>query len=114
LLDARGGESRPAHFRQSTGTRAGAAVSSRRTSAASDLEPDHPAYPVIRAHKERLRRWILARARAGGAVDPVKLSRQLMVVFDGALVQSMVHGSARPGRNAHELGDALIDASGIQ
>jgi AcrR family transcriptional regulator len=81
------------------------------TSAASELAPNHPAHPVIRRHKERLRRWILTRARAAGAADPAKLSRQLMVVFDGALIQSLVQGSARPARDARELADALIDTA---
>jgi AcrR family transcriptional regulator len=81
------------------------------TSAASELPLDHPALPVIRRHKERLRRWILARARAGGADDPTKLSRQLMILFDGALVESLLQGSARPARDGREIADALIDAT---
>jgi AcrR family transcriptional regulator len=82
------------------------------TSAASELaDRGHPAHAVIRRHKERLRRWILTRARAAGAADPAKLSRQLMVVFDGALVQSLVHNSARPARDARELAEAMIDAA---
>jgi AcrR family transcriptional regulator len=82
------------------------------TSASSELADEHhPAHPVIRRHKQRLRRWILARARAGGAADPAKLARQLMIVFDGALVQSLVQRSTRPARDARGLADALIDAS---
>jgi len=82
------------------------------TSASSELaDPRHPAHPVIRRHKERLRRWLLARARTGGAAEPAKLSRQLMIVFDGALVQSLVQRSARPARDARELAEALIDAA---
>ena len=81
------------------------------TSASSELaDRDHPAHPIIRRHKERLRRWILARARAAEAADPVKLSRQLMLVLDGALVQSMVENSAKPARDARELAETLIDA----
>jgi AcrR family transcriptional regulator len=62
----------------------------------------HPAHPVIRRHKERLRRWMLTRARAAGAADPGQLARQLMIVFDGALVQSLLHRSARPAGDARE------------
>jgi AcrR family transcriptional regulator len=82
------------------------------TSAASELtDPNHPALPVIRRHKDRLRRWILARARAGGASDPAKLSRELMVVFDGAMVQSLINGSTKPARDAREIAGMLIDAA---
>jgi AcrR family transcriptional regulator len=80
-------------------------------SAVSELGPDHPAHPVIRRHKERLRRWMLARARAAGAADPPKLARQLMILFDGALVESLVQGSARPAQDAREIAVALIDAT---
>jgi hypothetical protein len=34
-----------------------------------------------------------------------------MVVFDGALVQSLVQRSARRARDARELAEALIDAA---
>ena len=75
------------------------------TAAASELaDPDHPAHPVIRGHKERLRRWMQTRARAAGASDPGKLSRQLMVIFDGAMAQSLVQRSARPARDARACG----------
>jgi AcrR family transcriptional regulator len=79
------------------------------TSAATELEPSHPAQPVIRRHKERLRHWMLVRAREAGARDPAKLSRRLMVLFDGALIQSVVQRSARPARDARDVAEALID-----
>jgi hypothetical protein len=34
-----------------------------------------------------------------------------MIVFDGALVQSLLHCSARPARDARELAETLIDAA---
>jgi AcrR family transcriptional regulator len=81
------------------------------TSASSELaDDDHPAHPIIRRHKDRLRRWLLVRARAAGADDPAALSRRLMIVFDGAMVQSLIQRSPRPARDAREAADALIDA----
>jgi AcrR family transcriptional regulator len=79
------------------------------TSAATELPAGHPAQPVIRRHKERLRRWMLVRAKAAGARDPAQLSRRLMVLFDGALIQSVVQSSARPARDAREVAETLID-----
>jgi AcrR family transcriptional regulator len=82
------------------------------SNAASELaDPDHPAHAVVRRHKDRLRRWILSRARAAGAIDPGRLSRQLMLVFDGAQAQSLVQRSARPVRDAREIANALIAAA---
>ena len=43
------------------------------TNASSELaDPDHPAHAVVRRHKERIRKWILTRARAAGAANPAQ------------------------------------------
>jgi AcrR family transcriptional regulator len=82
------------------------------TNAASELpDPDHPAHAVVRRHKERIRKWLRARARAAGAVDPEQLSRQLMLVFAGVQSQALVERSARPARDACIVANALIEAS---
>jgi AcrR family transcriptional regulator len=82
------------------------------TNAASELpDPKHPAHKVVRRHKERIRKWLLVRARAAGAADPEGLSRQLMLVFAGVQSQALVERSARPARDARRLAAALIDAS---
>jgi AcrR family transcriptional regulator len=78
--------------------------------AASELaDPDHPAREIIRRHKERVRRWVLERARAAGAADPALLSRQLVIVFDGAQMQSLMQGSAKPAREARALARTLVE-----
>jgi AcrR family transcriptional regulator len=74
-------------------------------------DPAHPAHEVVRRHKDRMRRWMLGRARAAGAADPGQLSRQLMVVYDGAQAQSLVQRSARPARDARKVARVLIDAA---
>jgi len=80
------------------------------TNAASELsDPDHPAHKVVRRHKERIRRWLLMRARAAGAANPEELSRRLMLVFAGVQSQALVERSPRPARDARRLAKALID-----
>jgi AcrR family transcriptional regulator len=82
------------------------------TNASSELaDPDHPAHAVVRRHKERIRRWILTRARAAGAANPAQLSRQLMLVFAGVQSEALVERSSRPAREARELARTLIDAA---
>jgi AcrR family transcriptional regulator len=82
------------------------------SNAASELaDPLHPAHEIVRRHKERIRRWILGRAKAAGAANPQKLSRQLMLVFAGVQSQALLERSSRPARDAHELARALIDAA---
>lgn len=80
--------------------------------ASSELaDPSHPAHAVVRRHKERLRRWIRARARAAGAADPEGLSRRLMVVFAGGQAQALVLRSVQPATDARAAARALVDAS---
>jgi AcrR family transcriptional regulator len=82
------------------------------TNAAAELaDPQHPAHAIVRRHKERIRRWILGRAKAAGAANPQQLSRQLMLVFAGVQSQALLERSARPARDAHDLARALIDAA---
>ena len=82
------------------------------SNAASELaDSAHPAHQIVRRHKERLRRWLLNRARAAGARDPAQLSRQLILVFDGAQAQSLVQRSSKPARDAREIAATLIDAA---
>jgi AcrR family transcriptional regulator len=79
------------------------------TNAAAELpDPDHPAHKVVRRHKERLRRWLRDRARAAGASDPETLSRELMIVFQGAQSQALIQHSGRPARDARVMASALI------
>jgi len=82
------------------------------TNASSELaDPDHPAHAVVRRHKERIRRWMLGRARAAGAANPAALSRQLMLVFAGVQSEALLERSSRPAREARELARTLIDAA---
>ena len=74
-------------------------------------DPDHPAHQVVRRHKERIRRWLLSRARAAGAANPEQLSRQLMLVFAGVQSQALLERSPRPARDARDLARALIAAA---
>ncbi|MGJ5892145.1 TetR/AcrR family transcriptional regulator [Streptomyces niveiscabiei] len=74
--------------------------------------PEHPASKVAYRVKENLREFFRAEAEKGGAGDPDLLSRQLVLVFDGA--------SARAGIGADDLKGllqplvgALLDAGGL-
>jgi hypothetical protein len=82
------------------------------SNAAAELaDVDHPAHAVVRRHKRRIHRWLLARARAAGADDPPALSRQLMVVLAGAQAQALVERSPRAAGDARVLVGTLLDAS---
>ncbi|MFM9444343.1 TetR/AcrR family transcriptional regulator [Streptomyces acidiscabies] len=73
---------------------------------------EHPASKVGHRVKENLREFFRAEAERGGAEDPELLSRQLVLVFDGA--------SARAGIGADDLKGllnptiaALLNAAGM-
>ena len=79
------------------------------SNAASELaDPSHPAHEVVRRHKERIRRWLLSRAKAAGAANPEQLARRLMLLFGGVQSQALLERSARPARDARDLARALI------
>lgn len=82
------------------------------TNAAAELaDPRHPAHKVVRRHKDRIRRWLSSRAKAAGATDPDRLSRQLMLVFAGVQSQALLERTAQPARDALDLARGLIDAA---
>lgn len=74
-------------------------------------DPDHPAHPVIRRHKDRFRQWLVTRAREAGAADPALLGRQLMIVYEGIQSQALVQRSAKPARDGRRLVSALLDSA---
>lgn len=74
-------------------------------------DSDHPAHKVVRRHKERIRRWLLRRARDAGARKPEELTRQLMLVFAGAQAQALVEQSPRAAREARAIAATLLDAA---
>jgi AcrR family transcriptional regulator len=79
------------------------------SNATSELaDPDHPAHKVVRRHKARIRRWLLARAKAAGAANPEQLTRRLMLVFAGVQSEALLERSARPARDARDLAGVLI------
>jgi AcrR family transcriptional regulator len=76
-------------------------------------DQSHPASRVARRVKANLTKFFRTEAEQGGAGDPVLLSRQLILVFDGA--------SARAGIGADDLTglilptvDSLLDVAGMR
>jgi AcrR family transcriptional regulator len=81
--------------------------------AATELaDPQHPARGVARAYKLQLRDFFAAQAERGGAADPQQLADQLLVVFDGAIVQAVMGTIRRPDAAAAAVA-ALLDAAGV-
>src|SRR5439155_5302914 len=74
------------------------------SNAASELaDPNHPAHEVVRRHKNRIRRWLLGRAKAAGAANPGQLTSRLMLLFAGVQSEALLERSPRPARDARDL-----------
>lgn len=78
--------------------------------AATELaDPRHPARRVARDYKLRLRDYFASQAERGNAKDPQRLADQLIVVFDGAIVQAVM-GTGVHADAARTAVQALLDA----
>lgn len=70
--------------------------------------PDHPARGPAMQHKERNREYVEQLAAAAGAMDPVSLSRQLMLLVEGAIVTALVQGDPMAAANAKAAASGLV------
>ena len=72
-------------------------------------DPGHPARRVARDYKLRLRDYFAGQAEQGHADDPQRLADQLVIIFDGAIVQAAM-GTGRRADAALTAASALLDA----
>src|SRR5215831_1368239 len=70
-------------------------------------DPGHPARQIARDYKLALRGYFARHAERGQAKDPQRLADQLIVVFDGAIVQAVM-GTLRHSDAARTAAQALL------
>ena len=75
-------------------------------------DPGHPARRIARDYKLRLRDYFARQAERGQAKDPQRLADELIVVFDGTIVQAVM-GTTRHHDAARTAVQALLDAHSI-
>jgi AcrR family transcriptional regulator len=80
--------------------------------AAELADPSHPARHVAREFKLRLRAHFLQQAEAGGAADAECLADQLLIIFDGAIVQAVMDLGSCEGAATQAVA-TLLDAHGV-
>ena len=76
--------------------------------AAELCDPKHPARAVCREHKESLRAYLEQLAAAAELKHPGKVAGQLLILVDGAIVTSLLAGSAAAVGDAKEAARVLI------
>jgi AcrR family transcriptional regulator len=75
-------------------------------------DPAHPARQVARRYKLGLRDFFAHQAESGGAADPQRLADQLALIFDGAIVQTVMGTGSGPNA-ARAAVEVLLDAQGV-
>jgi AcrR family transcriptional regulator len=74
-------------------------------------DPGHPARQVAREFKLTLRDFFAREAKRGEATDPAMLADQLLMLFDGAMVQAVM-GTAASGSGDRDIVPASLAAAG--
>jgi AcrR family transcriptional regulator len=71
---------------------------------------EHDIFQVSRLHKERLLAFIEQRCSAGGFTEPAALSRQLLILVDGAIAVALVSGDANAAFDARRSAQSVLAA----
>jgi AcrR family transcriptional regulator len=80
-------------------------------SARLDLpDDDHPAAPVVVAHKDGMLRELAALLTEIGVPDPEQRAQVVLMLWDGAVVHSVIRGNGDPLREARAALPGLISA----
>lgn len=81
-----------------------------RTSAELVGLPGHPAVKVTARHKEDFENWLTGEIAARGVPDAAELSRQVMLLINGAFALVLVHRDASYMEAAGRAAVALVEA----
>jgi len=80
-------------------------------SARLDLrDDDHPAAPVVVAHKDGMLRELAAMLSEIGVADPEKTAHVVLMLLDGAIIHAVIRGNGDPLREARAAVPGLISA----
>jgi len=70
--------------------------------------PGHPVHRAAREHKEMIRSYLRGLAAEVAGTDPVTLSEQLYLLFEGAITASQLHGEPCPAEYARRAAEKLL------
>jgi AcrR family transcriptional regulator len=72
-------------------------------------DPAHPGHQIALSHKRRILAGFVDLARRAGAGDPESLGKQLLIIYDGILINAMQFGENAALDEALAAAVALID-----
>src|SRR5262249_46264792 len=70
----------------------------------------HRVHRAAQAHKEMIRSYLRGLAAEVEGADPVTLSEQLYLLFEGAITASQLHGEPWPAEYARQAAEKLLAA----
>jgi AcrR family transcriptional regulator len=73
-------------------------------------DDNHPAAPVVVAHKDGIRSELAALLTEMGVPDPERRAHVVLILLDGAIVHAVIRGNGDPLREARAALPALISA----
>ena len=76
--------------------------------------PGHPVHRAAREHKEMIRSYLRGLAGEVQGADPMILSEQLYLLFEGAITASQLHGEPWPAEYARKAAAKLLAASSFE
>jgi len=71
--------------------------------------PGHPARVVAARHKKRFEDWLKGILDADGFAEAADLARQLMILFDGAVAQILIHRDSSYALSAGQAASTLLN-----
>ncbi len=71
--------------------------------------PGHPARVVAARHKKRFEDWLNGILTADGFTEAADLARQIMIVFDGAVAQILIHRDPSYALSASDAASTLLN-----
>jgi AcrR family transcriptional regulator len=74
----------------------------------------HPVHRAAQAHKEMIRSYLRGLVAEVDGADPVTLSEQLYLLFEGAITASQLHGEPWPAEYARQAAEKLLAALSIE
>jgi AcrR family transcriptional regulator len=71
-------------------------------------EATHPVHRLAREHKEMIRSYLRGLVAEAGAQNPLQVSEQLYLLFEGAISASQLHGGPWPAEFAKQAALRLL------
>jgi len=72
-------------------------------------DPTHPGHQISLSHKRRVLAGFTDLCRRAKAADPAGLARQLLIIYDGAIMSALQLGEEAPLQEAVDAAISLID-----